>query len=150
MADTMTPEQRSRCMSRIRSKDTRPELMLRSALWRAGLRFSVKGKLPGRPDICFTRAKLAVFIDGCFWHNCPIHGTRPKSNAGYWNSKIEGNRSRDLLILARLDEIGWKGLRFWEHEVKEDVGSIVAAIKAEWEFRRAPTGLAHTIRALSD
>ena len=128
-------------MSRIRSMDTRPEIALRSALWRAGLRFRVRGKLPGRPDILFSRAKLAVFVDGCFWHGCPVHGTRPKSNAGYWNPKIEGNRARDTAVLARLDEIGWKGLRFWEHEVEEDAGAVVAAITAEWESRRAAAEL---------
>ncbi len=99
-------------MSRIRSKDTRPEKALRSALWRAGLRFRIGGKLPGRPDIWFSRAKLAVFVDGCFWHGCSVHGTRPKTNAGYWNPKIEANRARDTAVLARLDAIGWKGLRF--------------------------------------
>ena len=142
MVDTMTPEQRSRCISRIRGQDTRPEMALRRALWRAGLRFRVGEKLPGRPDICFTRAKLAVFVDGCFWHGCPVHGTRPKSNAGYWNPKIEGNRARDAKVLALLSEIGWKGLRFWEHEVKDNTGSVVVAITAEWESRRAAAGSA--------
>lgn len=136
-------------MSRIRSKDTRPELALRSALWRTGLRFRVSGKLPGRPDICFGRAKLAVFVDGCFWHGCPVHGTRPKSNGGYWNPKIEANRARDDAVLARLGEIGWKGLRFWEHEVDEDTSAVVAAITAELKSRRALAGCAQSTRTLS-
>ena len=128
-------------MSRIRSKDTGPERALRSALWRAGLRFTVRGALPGRPDICFAKARLAVFVDGCFWHGCPFHGARPKSNTAYWNPKIEGNRTRDLEVLRRLDELGWRGLRFWEHQVKEDLSSVVAAVTAEWRTRRAAAGI---------
>ncbi len=92
----MTTAQRSRCMSRIRGRDTHPELLVRKALWRRGFRFRLKNRLPGRPDIVFGSAKVAVFIDGCFWHACPEHGVKPSANARFWHSKLEGNVQRDL------------------------------------------------------
>ena len=74
MVDKLTPEERSWLMSRIRSKETSPEMLLRKALWTAGLRYRLKNKLPGKPDLVFPSAKVAIFIDGCFWHGCPLHG----------------------------------------------------------------------------
>lgn len=85
--DVMTPEQRSRCMSHVRGKDTKPELLLRRALWKKGLRYRLFNKLPGRPDILFIRKRVAIFVDGCFWHGCPEHGTQPRSNADFWKKK---------------------------------------------------------------
>lgn len=127
-------------MSRIRNKDTAPEKALRSALWKAGLRFTLWLGLPGKPDVCFTRARLAVFVDGCFWHGCPVHGTRPKSNQIYWKAKIEGNRFRDLAVLDKLESVGWHGVRLWEHELAEDMETVVERIKAEWQARIAVVG----------
>ncbi|MEH3116632.1 MAG: very short patch repair endonuclease [Methylorubrum populi] len=132
MTDLMTPMQRSRCMSRIRSANTKPEIALRRLLFASGLRFRTKLKLPGRPDIVFTRAKMAVFIDGCFWHGCPAHGTRPKSNAAYWNAKLDRNRERDLAVTASLVAEGWQVLRYWEHQVYEDPAAIATEVKALW------------------
>lgn len=122
-------------MSRIRSQKTKPELRLRKALWAAGHRFRVRSKLPGKPDVIFTRAKLAVFVDGCFWHGCPIHGRRPKSNQGYWHPKIDSNVARDVRVNDRLTELGWKVLRVWEHEIKSDIDSVVQQIVRERQER---------------
>jgi DNA mismatch endonuclease (patch repair protein) len=111
-----------------RKTDTRPELALRSALHRSGLRFrkdhtvKVDGGRTIRVDVVFPRAKLAVFVDGCFWHRCPQHGTEPKSNTGYWGSKLDRNVERDRETDERLRRAGWEVLRIWEHETVE-VGS---------------------------
>lgn len=132
MVDSMTPAQRSSCMSRIRSKDTKPEITLRRALFARGLRFRTSVRLRGKPDVVFTKARLAVFVDGCFWHGCPTHGTRPKSNTGYWNPKIETNMERDRTITAALKAEGWRVLRYWDHDIKDHLGKVVAEIEAEW------------------
>lgn len=73
----------------------------------------------------FTRAKVAVFIDGCFWHSCPVHGTLPRSNRPFWKTKLERNRARDVDTIARLRELGWLGLRFWEHDEPGEVASQI-------------------------
>ena len=119
--DVMTREQRSRCMSRIRNKDTGPELVLRQALWRRGLRYRLHSKLPGRPDIVFKGRRVVVFVDGCFWHGCPAHGVQPKQNSGFWKDKLGRNRARDASVNDELRRLGWCVVRIWEHEVKEDV-----------------------------
>ncbi|MSW42659.1 MAG: DNA mismatch endonuclease Vsr, partial [Actinobacteria bacterium] len=102
------------------SRDTRPELRLRRALHALGLRYRVHWSLPfdrrRRADLAFTRAKVAVFVDGCFWHGCPEHYVPPSSNITYWRAKVEGNRARDLDTTSRLEELGWVVLRAWEHE----------------------------------
>ncbi|QBE92499.1 very short patch repair endonuclease [Sphingomonas paucimobilis] len=138
----MTSEQRSRCMSRIRSAKTKPEMLLRRALWSKGLRFRVKSRLPGRPDIIFTRAKLAVFVDGCFWHSCPVHGTAPKSNQSYWDEKLASNRARDERVTSQIASMGWHCLRIWEHEIKGDLMAVVQSVTlrraALLEQHRAP------------
>jgi len=127
-ADVMTPAQRSWCMSRIRGKDTKPELLLRRALWRKGARYRVHSRLPGRPDILFIGKRIAVFVDGCFWHGCPVHGTKPRSNSDFWKNKIEGNIARDVRITNKLKQEGWTVLRCWEHEVCMDLDSVVSRI----------------------
>lgn len=103
-----------------RGRDTGPELAVRRALHRMGLRYRVDHPLPfdrrRRADISFTRARVAVFIDGCFWHGCPEHGTTPRTNAEFWSEKIARNRTRDVDTTARLERAGWMVLRFWEHE----------------------------------
>lgn len=128
--DVMTPEQRSRCMSRIRGKDTGPELLLRKALWHTGFRYRLYAKLPGKPDLVFLRKKLAVFVDGCFWHGCPLHATRPKGNRPFWDRKLTGNVIRDRKITATLESTGWIVMRFWEHEVTDDIDNVVDQIRA--------------------
>jgi DNA mismatch endonuclease (patch repair protein) len=114
---------RSFNMSRIRATNTKPEMILRKLLWLCGLRgYRIHSKLPGRPDIVFGRKRLAVFVDGCFWHACPhcTDGRPPKSNTEYWTEKRRRNRDRDEQRTAELQQNGWVVLRFWEHQVTRD------------------------------
>lgn len=101
-------------------RDTSTEMAVRRALHSRGLRYRVDyAPIPGlrrRADIVFTRARIAVFIDGCFWHGCPVHGTTPKRNADYWGPKLAANVERDRDTDRRLEAAGWHVLRFWEHE----------------------------------
>ena len=98
---------KSEQMARVRSKDTQPELILRRALWRRGCRYRLHVSLPGTPDMIFPGARVAVFIDGCFWHRCPEHYTEPAENGDFWRRKIERNVSRDASANERLAEAGW-------------------------------------------
>jgi DNA mismatch endonuclease (patch repair protein) len=103
-----------------RSRDTRPELILRSLLHRRGLRYRVGARpVPGSrwtADVVFIRAKVAVFVDGCFWHRCPDHYRQPASNVDYWVAKVSRNVTRDQEVDALLSDAGWTVLRIWEHE----------------------------------
>jgi DNA mismatch endonuclease, patch repair protein len=118
-------------MRSTRGYDTAPQLAVRSLLHRAGLRFRVRYSIIlgprrwTRPDVVFTRARLAVYIDGCFWHGCPEHRTHPRNNSAYWAAKIEGNIARDADTDRRLDDLGWHVLRAWKHE---DPASVAARI----------------------
>lgn len=107
-------------MSRLGRRDTLPELAIRSELHRRGLRFRVdRAPLPGlrsRADIVFGPARVAVNVDGCFWHSCPEHGTMPKANAEWWEQKLRRNRERDAETDRALREAGWEVVRIWEHE----------------------------------
>jgi len=123
----------SNVMQGNRSRDSQPELQLRSALHQRGLRFRKHQpiRLPQllvRPDIVFTRCRLAIFVDGCFWHGCPDHGTQPRVNTDYWKAKLARNRDRDLLVSRVLAEHGWLVLRFWEHERVDEVADYVAIL----------------------
>lgn len=113
-----------------RKRDTRPELALRSELHRRGLRYRVDRKpleeLRCKADIVFRRQKVAVFVDGCFWHGCPEHGTSPKTNASYWIAKIARNIERDRLNDTALSEAGWTVVRVWEHELPADAAERIA------------------------
>jgi DNA mismatch endonuclease (patch repair protein) len=114
-----------------RRRDTRPELRVRSALHLAGYRFRVDHPVPVsdrtvRVDIAFTKHRLAVFIDGCFWHSCPQHGNSPRHNAGYWAAKLQRNVERDVIVTERLRQAGWTVLRMWEHTAPEEVVGHVA------------------------
>lgn len=121
MADVLTARQRSFCMSRIRGADTAPEVRLRKSLWALGLKYRLRSRLPGRPDMVLARWRVVVFVDGCFWHQCPRHSVRPKSNAQFWRSKLEGNVARDRRVTAELKKLGWRVIRIWEHDVEKDV-----------------------------
>ena len=104
-------------MSRVRDRDTAPELSLRRALHAAGLRYRLRVPLPGKPDIVFPRARVAVFVDGCYWHSCPIHATQPKTRAEWWAAKLARNRERDIQVNSLLARAGWRVIRVWAHEV---------------------------------
>jgi len=118
-------------MSRQRSKDTGAELAVRRLLHAAGLRYRVEYPVPGmarrRIDVAFTRTRVAVLIDGCFWHGCPKHATRPKANAEWWREKLDRNMARDRETTEHLIARGWTVLRFWEHESPDTVAARVAA-----------------------
>jgi len=124
MADVLTPEQRSALMSRIRGRDTRPELVVRSLLHRQGYRFTVRApnnrNLPGRPDLVLPKHRCVVFVHGCFWHgheHCPDFRL-PKSRRAWWKAKIEGNRARDARHEAALTALGWHVVTIWACAVK--------------------------------
>ena len=117
MVDRLSIEERSWLMSRIRSQETSPEMLLRKALWTAGLRYRLKNKLPGKPDLVFPSAKVAVFVDGCFWHSCSRHATQPKNNAAFWEAKLLSNKARDRKVNRLLRNMGWQVVRIWEHEL---------------------------------
>ena len=120
MADIFTPEKRSQVMSRIRSRDTKPEVAVRSMLHRLGYRFTVNGpknrSLPGRPDIVLPKYRTVIFVHGCFWHgheHCPKF-RMPKSRRAFWKKKIEGNRARDAANEMNLRKLGWHVVTVWE------------------------------------
>ena len=129
--DTFTQEERSRIMRAVKGKDTTLEKKVCSALWRSGLLFRKHlSSLPGKPDIVFTRRRLAVFIDSCFWHGCSSHLRMPKSNLDYWKAKIERNKARDKATTQKLESDGWLVLRFWEHEVREDLERCLSKVRS--------------------
>lgn len=122
-------------MSRQSSRDAAPEVAVRRLLHAAGLRYRVNVPVPGMPrrtiDIVFTKAKIAVFIDGCFWHGCPEHATQPEANAEWWRTKLDKNMARDVEMTDHLTAEGWTVLRFWEHESPAHVADRVAACVAD-------------------
>ncbi len=105
-----------------RRRDTAPELALRSALYARGWRYRVDFRIDtgagvrARPDVVFTRRRVAIFIDGCFWHGCPVHGSQPAQNRSYWGPKLDANRRRDVAQTRALTDDGWCVIRLWEHE----------------------------------
>lgn len=112
-----------------RSRDTKPELAVRRAIHARGLRYFVNSRpipqLRRTADLVFPRFKIAVFVDGCFWHGCPVHRTFPKANADFWLGKVEGNIRRDLDTTRQLSSAGWTVLRYWSHEDPELVADDV-------------------------
>lgn len=121
----------SRRMSRLRRRDNERELSLRRALHAEGSRFRVTYPVPGLRrrtiDIAFTRRRVAVFLDGCFWHGCPLHGTDPRTNSAWWAQKIAANQARDRDTDRHLTELGWHVVRIWEHE---ELGLAAARVRA--------------------
>jgi len=113
-----------------RRVDTKPEVAVRSELHRRGLRFrkdtSIRvGRLLVHPDVVFTRSRIAVFVDGCFWHGCPLHGTTPTSNVAYWVPKLAANKKRDRRVNEELTAHGWLVIRCWEHDAPEQVADRI-------------------------
>lgn len=129
-----SPEARARMQSN-KSRDTKPELALRSAVHALGLRYRVDARplkaLRRRADLVFPRAKVAVFLDGCFWHGCPVHHTVAAANASFWAEKVSTNRARDSDTDAKLAEAGWVSMRVWEHEDPVEAAERVRAVVRE-------------------
>jgi DNA mismatch endonuclease, patch repair protein len=119
-------------LSQVRRRDTTPETRVRSLLHQRGLRFRVDRPIAGLPrrrvDIVFPRARVAVFIDGCFWHGCADHCVAPKANANWWREKIAANRRRDQETNVALEELGWVVVRVWEHEQPSDAAQQIHTI----------------------
>lgn len=122
-------EAASRSLSARRRRDTAPEIAVRRLLHAAGLRYRVAFPIPGQRrrtiDVAFTRQRIAVFIDGCFWHGCPQHGSTPDANREWWLRKVAANQARDRDTDRVLMELGWTVLRFWEHENPHEVEQAV-------------------------
>lgn len=116
-------------MRRVKSRNTSLEMRVRSALHRRGLRFRLNYPLPGRPDLVFVRARLALFIDSCFWHGCPQHLRMPESNKEYWQAKIVRNLRRDAEVAASYEHSEWRMARLWEHELKTNFEACMDAIE---------------------
>ena len=144
--DIVSRKRRSEIMSHIRGRDTTPELRVRRALHKAGMRFRLhRADLPGRPDVVFSAATICIFVHGCFWHGCRrcVDGQRRvKSNTGYWTEKIKGNRSRDARNIRALRAKQWKVFLVWECQMatNEALGKFVAKIAASRQrrVRRSP------------
>jgi len=150
---TAVDEAKRRAMSRQRRRDTGPELAVRRRLHALGYRYRVDRRplpdLRARGDLVFTRARVVVFVDGCFWHRCPQHATSPRHNGEWWRAKLDANVARDRATDRRLGEAGWRVVRIWEHELKtkpmEALTKIMSAITAAKESvavrRRKPQSL---------
>ena len=131
MTDSMKPETRSRVMSRIRSRDTRPEMYVRHAVWQAGFRYRLHLRsLPGAPDLVLAKHSLIVFVNGCFWHQ---HGCsrsrRPSSNREFWDRKLDDNIARDARNKAALQELGWNVFTVWECSLEENTTELLSVLK---------------------
>jgi DNA mismatch endonuclease (patch repair protein) len=134
MADTLSPAARSQRMAAVRGKDTKPELRVRKLVHALGYRFRLhRADIPGRPDLVFPSRRRVIFVHGCFWHrhpdeNCPL-ARLPKSRLDFWLPKLDGNRRRDLSVLAQLGEQGWRSLTLWECELT-DMVRVGAKVRA--------------------
>jgi DNA mismatch endonuclease (patch repair protein) len=130
--DNLSKGVRSKVMASIRGKDTSPELAVRRLLWARGKRYRVQDRrVSGTPDITSNRHKVAVFIDGCFWHGCKQCYKEPTSNVSFWREKLKRNRERRREVKKELRSNGWRVLEFWEHDVLRDPLAVVAKI-ARW------------------
>lgn len=133
-------------MAKVRQKGTDAEIALRRELYRSGLRYRVDFEVLKKPrrkaDVAFPGLRIAIFVDGCFWHGCPEHATWPKQNAEFWRAKIEANRLRDADTNSRLRSIGWTVLRFWTHESPTEAAETVVKLITEVKSKRqaAPAG----------
>ncbi|HAC14604.1 MAG TPA: very short patch repair endonuclease [Bacteroidetes bacterium] len=130
MTDVLTSEQRKKNMSHILGKNTGPEIKLRKLLWSNNIRgYRIHYNLPGKPDIVFTKKKIAIFIDGCFWHKCPVDFQEPETRKEFWMKKINSNVERDQKNTRQLQDDNWTVMRFWEHDVRKNPAEIVKTIK---------------------
>lgn len=127
--DNLKPEHRRKNMQNIRSANTKIEILVRSKLHKLGYRFRKNVKsLIGKPDIVFPKNKVVVFLDSCFWHMCPYHYNMPKTNKKYWLPKLERNKERAREVNKKLRKGGWIVLRFWEHQINNDLNKCVNKI----------------------
>ena len=152
MADSLTPERRSWNMSRIRGKNTKPELLVRRLLHAKGYRYRLHGiarggKLPGNPDLVFAGQRKVIFVNGCFWHfhDCRVGQHAPKSNAGFWDTKRSRTKARDAEQRQRLEELGWEVLTLWECRIKD-----LPALEAELESFLGPETAGKTKHRAAD
>lgn len=142
--DKVTKEMRSKIMSSIKRENTKPELALRKALWARGIRYRAHYG-DEHIDIAFPTKKLAIFVDGCFWHGCPKHLRLPKSNESYWHPKLRKNIERDRAKEARLKADGWAVVRIWEHELSDVNGAVRKIKKALIQAPPAPPSASQMI-----
>lgn len=126
MADVLTKKQRSYCMSKIRSKETKAELTLKKEL--RGNGFVYQPRLYGRPDFANRKEKKVIFVDGCFWHKCPKCYKEPKTRKEFWVSKIQRNVERDKEVNKELRKRGWKVIRIWEHDVRKNKENVIRRV----------------------
>ncbi|MGW4929697.1 very short patch repair endonuclease [Agromyces sp. NPDC004153] len=150
------PNDRRRNMQANRRRDTAPERALRSLLFAEGFRYRCDFRVDlegvrARPDIAFPRAKVAIFVDGCFWHGCPEHFTEPRRNTDYWRPKLERNRARDRAQTVALETAGWRVIRVWEHVAPQTALGIVSDVLAlAYRERTASVGGGHHARQARD
>ena len=145
MSDILTASQRHRCMSRIRGKNTKPEILVRKGLHARGFRFRLHNKkLPGSPDIVLPKYGVAIMVNGCFWHGhkgCR-YATKPKSNVEFWETKIARNRHRDEVTTAHLEALGWNVITIWECELRTNsqlddrLNTLAEEIRRAYETQR--------------
>ena len=145
MADKLNTQQRHHCMSRIRGKDTKPELLVRKGLHARGFRFRLQDRnLPGRPDIVLPKYGVAIMVSGCFWHGhkgCR-YATKPKSNVEFWETKIARNKHRDEVTAAHLEALGWTVITIWECELRtssqldDRLNTLTEEIRRAYETKR--------------
>lgn len=129
MAFANVPDSTRRRMSRVPHSDTSAELALRAALRAEGVHYRTGGNgIPGRPDVHLKSKRVAVFVDGCFWHGCPICDERPKTRAEFWRAKFAYNQSRRQRVREELAESGWRVVEVWEHELRRDAASVAKRI----------------------
>lgn len=129
MADNLSREKRSKVMSSIRGKNTKPEITIRKLLWKVGIRYRIHNKsIYGTPDISIMKNKIAIFIDGCFWHGCKRCYKEPTTNTAFWREKIHNNKKRRLKVRRILKKQGWNVQEFWEHQVNSSPQSVIDSI----------------------
>lgn len=131
MVDIFTKKKRSEVMSRVKNKDSKIEIAFRKALWKEGFRYRKNATNHfGKPDIVLPKYKTVIFIDSCFWHGCPKHGSVPQTRKKFWQTKIEKNKKRDKKVIRHYKKEGWGIIRVWEHKIKK-IDSVVERIKTK-------------------
>lgn len=131
--DRISKEQRSRNMSKVKGKNTKLELRVRKYLYSQGIRYRINYKITGKPDIAIPSKKVAIFVNGCFWHchSCKKGTTLPVSNADFWKQKLDRNRKRDIEVEKLLTDDGWKVFKLWECELKDDFEETLTTLMHE-------------------